>query len=157
MRDYESRAVAPPSAALRARASSGVLTFGGRLLAATVAFGRERALGPATVGRLIGERTERKVEDFVEHYGAWGVIVARVSPVISTDAVSFAAGLVGMRFPRFIFATAVGTLPLTALVAWLGEDVDRLQTGLVWISVISVAAFVAYVIRDRRRRARADA
>ena len=135
----------------------GALTFGGLLLAASVAFGLGRALGPATVGRLVGERTERKVEEFVDRYGAWGVIVARISPVISTDAVSFAAGLVGMRFPRFVLATAVGTLPLTVLVAWLGEDVDRLQAGLIWISVVSLAAFVAYVIRDRRRCARGRA
>jgi uncharacterized membrane protein YdjX (TVP38/TMEM64 family) len=130
----------------------GLLTFAGLLLAAAVAFGLGRALGPATVGRLIGERTERKVEAFVERYGAWGVIVARISPVVSTDAVSFVAGLVGMRFARFLLATAAGTIPLTVLVAWLGTDVDRMQTGLVWVSVISLAAFAAYVAYDRRRR-----
>lgn len=132
----------------------GLLTFGGLLLAAAVAFGLGRALGPATVDRLIGEQTERKVEEFVERYGAGGVIVARISPVVSTDAVSFVAGLVCMGFPRFMLATAVGTLPLTALVAWLGEDVDRMQAGLLWISAISLAAFAGYVVYDRRRRAR---
>jgi uncharacterized membrane protein YdjX (TVP38/TMEM64 family) len=135
----------------------GLLTFGGLLLAAAVAFGLGRALGPATIDRLIGEKTERKVEEFVERYGAWGVVVARISPVVSTDAVSFVAGLVCMRFARFMLATAAGTLPLTALVAWLGEDIDRMQTGLIWISVVSLGAFAAWVIYDHRRRARAGA
>ena len=63
---------------------------------------------------------------------------------------SIVAGLVGMRFWRFVLATAAGTLPLTVLVAWLGADIDRLKTGLIWVSVASLAIFIAYVIYDRQ-------
>ncbi|AFZ66559.1 TVP38/TMEM64 family protein [Deinococcus peraridilitoris] len=131
----------------------GVLTYGGLLLAAFVAYGLGRSLGPVTVDKLIGHDTEQKMEGYVRDYGLWAVIVARVSPVVSTDAVSIVAGLARMGFLRFMLATAVGTLPLTALIAYLGADIERLQTGLIWVSVISVALFLGYVVYDRRKKA----
>ena len=129
----------------------GVLTWAGLLVSATVAFAIGRALGPVTVDKLIGQSTEQKVEGFVHEYGVWAIIAARVSPALSTDAVSLVAGLAEMGYLRFIAATAAGTLPLTVLIAWLGADINRLEVGLLWVSVVSLAIFVAYVIWDRRR------
>ena len=128
----------------------GFLAWGGLLLAACLGYGIGRSFGPVVVDRLIGAKAERKMERFVERYGLWGIVAARISPVLSTDAVSIVAGLVGMRFWRFVLATAAGTLPLTVLVAWLGADIDRLKTGLIWVSVVSLAVFVGYVIYDRQ-------
>jgi uncharacterized membrane protein YdjX (TVP38/TMEM64 family) len=130
----------------------GLLSWGGLLMAALVAYGIGRALGPATVDRLIGQETEQKLERFVARYGVWGVIAARVSPALSTDAVSYVAGLVGMGSLRFLFATAVGILPLAVLISFLGADIDRLRNGLIWVSVISLGLFVGYVLYDRRKR-----
>jgi uncharacterized membrane protein YdjX (TVP38/TMEM64 family) len=130
----------------------GLLAWSGLLLAALVAYGIGRSLGPVTVERLIGHKTERQIEGFVERYGIWGVVAARISPALSTDAVSFVAGLVKMRLWRFALATAVGTLPLVVLVAFLGSDLERLRGGLIWVSVLSLGAFVLYVVWDRRRR-----
>lgn len=130
----------------------GVLTWGGLLLAASLGYGIGRTVGVATVDRLIGEQTERKMENVLERYGFWAVVAARVSPVLSTDAVSIAAGLVRMNFAVFLAATAAGTLPLTILIAWLGAEIDRLKNGLIWISVVSVAIFVGYVVYDRYYR-----
>ena len=129
----------------------GVLTWAGLLVSATVAFLIGRALGPVTVDKLIGQSTEKKVEGFVHEYGVWAIIAARVSPALSTDAVSLVAGLAEMGYVRFIAATAAGTLPLTVLIAWLGADINRLEVGLLWVSVVSLAIFVAYVVWDRRR------
>lgn len=130
----------------------GLLTWGGLLLAASLGYSIGRSFGVASVDRLIGPETEQKMEEVLGRYGVWAVIAARISPVLSTDAVSIAAGLVRMKFLPFIAATAAGTLPLTVLVAWLGAEINRLKTGLIWISVASVALFVAYVVYDRRTR-----
>ena len=129
----------------------GVLTWGGLMVAAAVGYGIGRAVGPATVYQLIGEKTENKVEGFVEDYGIWAIIAARVSPALSTDAVSFVAGLVKMGWLRFLFATGAGILPLTVLIAFLGADFQRLETGLIWVSVVSVALFLGYVVFDKWR------
>jgi uncharacterized membrane protein YdjX (TVP38/TMEM64 family) len=86
----------------------------------------------------------------VEDYGVWAVIAARLSPVLSTDAVSIVAGLLGMGWRRFLLATAAGTLPLVVLIAVLGTDIDRMETGLIWISAVSLAAVVGYAVWRRR-------
>lgn len=130
----------------------GLLAWGGLLLAASLGYGIGRAFGPVTVDRLIGTKAEQKVEEIVERYGVWAIIAARISPILSTDAISIVAGLVKMSFWRFLLATAAGILPLTILIAWLGSDISRLQTGLLWISVISVVVFAGYVVYDRRKR-----
>ncbi len=130
----------------------GVLAWTGMILAATLAYSVGRGVGVAAVDRLIGPATEKKVTRFVERYGMLGIVAARISPALSTDAVSIGAGLAGMRFLPFMLATAGGTIPLTVLVAWLGSGIDRLKTGIIWISILSLAAFVGYVIWDRRKR-----
>ena len=89
----------------------GLLAWGGLLLAACLGYGIGRSFGPVIVDRLIGAKAERKMEDFVERYSLWGIVAARISPVLSTDAVSIVAGLVGMRFWRFALATAAGRCP----------------------------------------------
>jgi uncharacterized membrane protein YdjX (TVP38/TMEM64 family) len=131
----------------------GTIAWLGMLLAATLGYAIGRTIGPVTVDRLMGEKNRRKVGRLVERYGLWAVIAARISPVLSTDAVSIVAGLAFMNYWRFLLATALGTLPLTILIAWLGADIDRLKSGLIWVSVISVALFLAYVVYDRRRMA----
>lgn len=130
----------------------GAFAWGGLLLAACAGYGIGLLVGPVTVDRLIGGKAKRQMEHFVDRYGSWGIVAARVSPALSTDAVSIVAGLVKMSFTRFGVATAVGTLPLTIAVAWLGEDIARLQCGLIWISVISLLIFVGYVYWDHKNR-----
>jgi uncharacterized membrane protein YdjX (TVP38/TMEM64 family) len=133
----------------------GLLAWGGLAIAALVAYSIGRALGPVTVYKLIGEKTEQKVENLVKRYGFWGIIAARLSPVLSTDAASYTAGLVKMGFLRFFAATVIGILPLTALISFLSRDIDRLNTTLIWLSITSAAIFIGYMIYDhfiRRQR-----
>lgn len=130
----------------------GVLAWAGMILAAILGYAVGRGVGVAAVDRLIGASTEKKVTRFVERYGMLGVVAARISPALSTDAVSIGAGLAGMRFLPFLLATAGGTIPLTVLVSWLGSGIDRLKTGIIWISILSLGAFIIYVIWDRRKR-----
>ena len=131
----------------------GVLAWSGLLAAALMAYAIGRSLGPVTVDRLIGHGTEEKMEHFVDRYGVWAVVAARVSPVLSTDAVSLVAGLVRMDLLPFLAATAAGTLPLTILIGFLGTSIERMETGLIWVSVASLALFAAYVVYDRSRSA----
>lgn len=128
-----------------------ILTWVGLLLAAMTAYGIGRSLGPVTVYKLIGQDTEEKIEKYVDKYGFWAIIAARISPALSTDAVSYVAGLVKMRFWEFVLATGAGTLPLTVLIAYLGADFERLESGLAWVSGLSIALFIGYVLYRRRR------
>ncbi|MHC2990601.1 membrane protein [Pontibacter sp. HJ8] len=119
------------------------------VVASTVGFMIGRALGATGVRKIIGPKAENKVHQFVSDYGIWAVIVARISPFLSNDAVSFVAGITQMNYFKFIGATLVGIVPLTVLLAWLGESNDRLINGLIWVGGVSLALFIGYVLYDR--------
>ena len=92
------------------------------------------------------------MEDFIDDYGFWAVIVTRINPFLSNDAISFVGGLLQMGYWKFIGATMVGIAPLTIFIAVLGKSTDRLQTGLLWGSLISLVAFGIYVWWDKRKK-----
>ena len=97
------------------------------------------------VSKLLGKKTGKKIEGFIDDFGFWAVIVTRLNPFLSNDAISFVGGMLRMGYWRFIGATMVGILPLTAYIAIVGESTDSLKTGLLWGSAVSLVAFGAYI------------
>ncbi|MEX2568619.1 MAG: VTT domain-containing protein [Cyclobacteriaceae bacterium] len=119
--------------------------------ASSIGYAIGKSLGTPIIDRIVGAKSERKIEGFLVDYGFWAVIITRISPFLSNDAISFVAGILRMGYWRFIGATLLGILPLTLLIAFLGESNDRLKTGLLWVSIISLIGFVLYVWWDRKR------
>ncbi|AHM60496.1 hypothetical protein D770_11195 [Flammeovirgaceae bacterium 311] len=114
-------------------------------------------LGPPVVEKILGPKGEKQVESFIADYGFGAVIVTRMAPFLSNDAISFVGGMLRMGYWRFIGATLIGITPLTIFVAWLGENNERLKSGLIWASVISIVLFAAYVWWDKRRKKKKSA
>ena len=90
--------------------------------------------------------------DFLEDYGFWAVMITRINPFLSNDAISFVAGLLRMNYFKFITATLIGITPLTVLIAWTGRDIDSLKTSLLWGSLVSLALFGLYIWWDKNRK-----
>lgn len=106
--------------------------------------------GDAIVITIIGEKSLKKIEGFLDDYGFWAIIVTRINPFLSNDAISFVGGLLRMGYWKFIGATMVGIAPLTLFIAIMGESTDSLKIGLLWGSLISLLIFGVYVWWDRR-------
>ncbi len=121
-------------------------------LASSIGYFIGRYFGPVIVEKMIGYKTYKKIGSFIADYGFWTVVVVRLSPFLSNDAISFVGGVLKMGYWRFIGATMLGITPLILLIAFLGENYERLKTGLIWGSAISVILFVAFVIWDKKRR-----
>jgi len=123
--------------------------------ASSFAYALGAYFGAPLIQRLLGEQSQKKVEGFISDYGFWAVFVTRISPFLSNDAISLVGGILHMGYWRFIGATMAGILPLTVLIAYLGENNDRLTTGLVWVGIISLLGFIAYVWWDKKRKIKA--
>jgi uncharacterized membrane protein YdjX (TVP38/TMEM64 family) len=125
-----------------------VLTWLGVLLGGTICFWISRF-----VGRGFVERSTRLkgLDHQVEEHGAIMVFVLRLIPLISFDAISYAAGLTGIGFWRFLLATALGAVPGTFVFVYLGgaSSGPGLYTALVVLAVLAVLAY-AYFRRLRR-------
>lgn len=111
-----------------------------------------RYFGPVIVEKLIGPKSEKKISSFIDDYGFWTVIVIRLSPFLSNDAISFVGGVLKMGYWKFIGATMLGISPLIIFIAYLGGDYERLKTGLIWTSIISLVLFIAFVWWDKTKR-----
>lgn len=118
--------------------------------ASTVGFIIGKYLGETFVLQLLGKETEEKIESFIEKYGFWAVVVTRLNPFLSNDAISFVAGMLTMKYWKFIGATLIGIAPLTAFIAYLGKSTDSLKTGLLWGSVVSLILFGGYIYWDKK-------
>lgn len=122
------------------------------LVASSIGYLLGSLLGEVSVEKVIGEKKKRKLESFVERFGVWAIILFRLIPFLSNDAISFVGGLLGMRYIKFITATAIGIAPLAILIAYFGENNHRLKNGLIWIAAIGIVFFIGYYFYQKRQR-----
>lgn len=109
-------------------------------------------LGEVSVDKVIGEDKKQKLESLVKRFGLWTIILFRLIPFLSNDAISFVGGLLGMKYRKFIFATAVGITPLAILIAYFGENNARLKNGMIWLGALGLVFFIGYYLYQRRQK-----
>lgn len=102
--------------------------------------------------RLLGKKTTQKMTSFLNNYGFWAVMITRINPFLSNDAISFIAGLLRMNYFKFITATLIGIAPLTLLIALTGRNIDSLKSGLLWGSLVSLILFGLYIWWDKKQK-----
>lgn len=129
----------------------GLIAVTAVLAASSTGYGVGALVGQHGLERLLKDKTLRRMERETDRYGLWGVVVARINPLFSNDAISLVAGLLRMGFGRFLIATLGGILPLVILIAWFGSGWERMKTGLIWLSVASLLGLVAKVVVDHRK------
>lgn len=117
----------------------------GSLAWGVISFGISRFFGRGFVeGRGMTGRLDR----YVEEHGVVLIFVLRLIPLVSFDAISYAAGLSGIRFRGFFAATALGMLPGTFAFVYLGGA----QAGFGrWMILVGLAglAVLAYFYQRR--------
>lgn len=134
-----------------------LLSWAGGLLGATASFWLARLLGQAVVERWFSRARLERIEAIGEAQGFWLVLLARLTPLVSFDLISYLAGLSTISFGRFMLATAIGMLPGTFAWTALGHDLVLAQTTTWRLSLLALFAVVAALAGRwwRRRVARA--
>ncbi|KAF0096175.1 MAG: hypothetical protein E1N59_142 [Puniceicoccaceae bacterium 5H] len=118
--------------------------------ASSIGYALGRALSEASLERMIGEHTVHKVSKEADRYGVWAVILARLSPFLSNDAISFIAGVIQMGFWRYLASTLAGILPLALMIAYFGKSNDSMKTGLLVVSIVGLLVLGGKIWLDRR-------
>ncbi|WP_430467519.1 TVP38/TMEM64 family protein [Winogradskyella ouciana] len=108
--------------------------------------------GQTFVLKILGNKTETKIEEFIESFGFWAVVITRVNPFLSNDAISFVAGILNMNYWKFIGATVMGILPLTILIVILGKTTESLESGLLIGSIVSLILFGIYYYWKKNKK-----
>ncbi len=134
----------------------GMLSLSSAALAAAISFGIAHALGRAPVEAMIGKRSLGSADKWFVRYGAYAVFIARLIPIVSFDAISYAAGLTRMSFFKFLLATVVGMTPATFVYSYLGEQAPQYMDVLLVVFGLVIATGLAAALirraRDREKR-----
>ena len=130
-----SEVIVPPAAYLAH--TQGQLSFVGVVLAGTagswlgasVMYWAARLLGRPVITRFgryvgIGQAKLELAERWCAHYGAAGVFLSRLLPVIR-HLIGIPTGILRMDFRRYALATVAGSLLWCTVLAWLGTTVGR--------------------------------
>jgi uncharacterized membrane protein YdjX (TVP38/TMEM64 family) len=121
------------------------LTWVGSLIGGVISFGISRRFGR---GFVAGNARAVRLDRFMDEHGAILVFVLRLIPLVSFDAISYAAGLSSIRFRAFLLATALGMMPGTFAFVYLGGSESGPRTWAVLVGLAALAAG-AYVFQRR--------
>jgi uncharacterized membrane protein YdjX (TVP38/TMEM64 family) len=123
----------------------------GAMLAAIVAFGLSRRLGRPFLRRLLPARNYAKVNQWAGRQGTPTLILCRLIPLVSFNAVNYGAGLMSISWWTFIWTTAIGIVPGAVATILVTESV---LDGNVAIALLTVSAVVLMVVFWMWRTAR---
>lgn len=126
----------------------------GWILSALVSYAIGRWVGAPLLRSVLGARY-RRFEHAVRGADNYLLISARLIPVVPFSFVGYAAGAAGIGVWRFTWTTAVGFLPLTIVVSYLGSQAKTLpvDSPWLWLAVVAlVGLLVLGHVHSRRRQ-----
>ena len=97
-----------------------ILSWSSAMVGAALCFLLSRGLGRDVVEKFAGKGALAGVEGYFEKYGTKTILVCRLLPFVSFDAVSYFAGLTPIKFLPFFIATGIGQTPATIVYSYVG-------------------------------------
>ena len=135
-----------------------LLSWTSAMVGAVLCFLIARALGRDTVEKLAGKGTLKGVEAYFAKYGSKTILVCRLLPFVSFDAVSYFAGLTSIGFWSFVLATGLGQLPATIVYSYVGGmltgGVKYFVTALLCIFALSGIVVIIKGLYTERQKAK---
>ena len=94
-----------------------------------------------------------KADRFFRKYGKQAMFLSRIVPFVPFDAVSYAAGLIGVPYSTFLAATAIGTIPSILIYSYLGSIVgDGYWWILFGVLAVTMIGLVGALLASRKPR-----
>ena len=125
-----------------------LLSWSSSMVGAAFCFYIARYLGIQRITQFISQPAVDKANDFVEKYGTYAILIARLIPFISFDIISYFAGATRMRFLGFWVATGIGQMPATLVYSYLGETASPHIKWILFVFGIVIAiSIVKWLIR----------
>lgn len=126
------------------------LIWTGAMIGAALSFGLARLLGRAAVLRFLSRSQTVSLDAWAAGQGALTLLISRFVPIIAFNLINYAAGLTQVSWRTFLWTTAIGILPLTTVMVYLGATMRELQ----WEWLFGVSAFGIGAIYGSHRLAK---
>ncbi len=100
---------------------------------------------------FVGERRFTRVEHAIEAGGVSLLLAARLVPIVPFSLFCYVAGAARVPFWRFVWTTAIGYIPITALFVYFGTRLEELSLSdpLLWIVVVGLLILLGLTHRLR--------
>jgi membrane protein DedA with SNARE-associated domain len=129
-----------------------IVIFGsiGATLGAMVGYAIGRYVGLPIILRfgkyiLITPQRLEKADVFAQKYGAWGVLLGRLLPIIPFKVFSIASGITRIPFVPFVVCTFIGVVPRMYLLGLFGVFLMRFTKLCVIIAAVALAGYLAFL------------
>jgi uncharacterized membrane protein YdjX (TVP38/TMEM64 family) len=103
------------------------LTMTGWILSGLLCFAIGRSVARPLLDRWLGEERFERIEAMIDRGGATLMLAMRLIPILPFSVVSYAAGAARVPTWLFVWTTAVGYLPITALSVYFGTRLEGLS------------------------------
>ena len=137
-----------------------ILSWSSAMVGAALCFFVARGLGRDVVEKFAGKGALAGVENYFEKYGTKTILVCRLLPFVSFDAVSYFAGLTPMKFLPFFIATGIGQTPATIVYSYVGGMLTGgariMMTGLLCLFAISILVTIIKQLYTERQNKKAN-
>lgn len=114
-------------------------TFIGAVVNCSVMFWTARYLGRQKIEALMEKRLDMKwrqrLAKLEDREGFVLLIVLRLIPVVPYNLINYTFGLTGMKYPAYIFASALGIIPGTFAFINLGDKSMDITSPGFWIAI----------------------
>ena len=125
----------------------------GALAGETIGYLLGRYFGPAIqhsrVGRWVGHKNWVAAERFLDHRGGWAVFISRFLPVLHS-LVPLTAGIIGMRYARFIAWTAPACVLWASVYVTVGRSAalsfEAMSESLHFAGYIFVGIILLFIV-----------
>ena len=139
-----------------------ILSWSSAMVGAALCFFLARGLGRDVIEKLAGRGALAGVEGYFQKYGSKTILVCRLLPFVSFDAVSYFAGLTPIKFLPFFIATGLGQTPATIVYSYVGGmltgGAKALMIGLLCLfSLVILAGIIKQVYTDYQAKKAAKA
>ena len=134
-----------------------ILSWSSAMAGAALCFFLSRGLGRDVVEKIAGKGALAGVEGYFKKYGTRTILVCRLLPFVSFDAVSYFAGLTPLGFLAFFVATGIGQTPATIVYSYVGGmltgGAKMLMIGLLCLfSLAILVGIIRQLYTDRQAK-----
>jgi uncharacterized membrane protein YdjX (TVP38/TMEM64 family) len=128
------------------------LVMAGWLLNAAVAHQVGRHAARPLLYRVAGRERYLRLEHLVRAGGVTLLLAMRLVPIVPFSLFSIAAGSARVPMARFMWTTAVGYLPITAVFVYLGSRLEELSPTdpVLWVGVVVLVVLLLLTRRLAR-------
>ena len=130
-----------------------ILSWSSAMVGAALCFLLARGLGRDVVEKIAGKGALAGVEGYFQKYGTKTILICRLLPFVSFDAVSYFAGLTPIKFLPFFLATGLGQTPATIVYSYVGGmltgGAKALMIGLLCLfSLVILAGIIKQIYTE---------